>query len=188
LDPTKKHNIHVLWGQVQAVCMGRVGAGGVVMGTAVMPAHPHCRQFCVAFLFLRVGMPAMRGSNRSQDGTGHGKKKAHSLREGKAREGNTSGGMALGTGETWDDPTGRGQGSNTGLSLSPLIFVPCFFRSGCAGSGRGGGRSQDWSGHCKKKQRPLTWRREGNASGGMASETGGTREDTTGQDPESIHA
>ena len=75
--PTKKHNVHVLQRQTQAVCMGRVGMGGVVTGTAVMPACHRCRRFCVTFLFLRVGMPAMRGGNRSQDRTGHGKKKAH---------------------------------------------------------------------------------------------------------------
>ena len=69
------------------------------------------------------------------------KKKAHSLREGKAREGDTSGGMALGTGEMWDDLTGWGQGSDAGSSSTPSIFVPRFFSSGRAGSGRGGGRS-----------------------------------------------
>ena len=92
--------------------------------------------------------------------------------------------MALGTGEMWDDMTGRGQGSDASSSSSPLIFVLRFFGSGCAGSGRGGGRSQDWSGHRKKKQRPLTWRGEGNALGGMASGTGETREDATGQNSE----
>ena len=30
------------------------------------------------FLLLWVGMPAIRGSNRSQDRTGHSKKKVHS--------------------------------------------------------------------------------------------------------------
>ena len=61
--------------------------------------------------------------------------------------------------------------------------MPHFFGSGCAGSGRGGGRSQDWSGHCKKK-RPLTWRGEGNTSGSMASGTGEMREDATGRNLE----
>jgi len=39
-------------------------------------AHPRHRRFCIVFLFLWVGVPAMRGSNRSQDGTGHSKKKS----------------------------------------------------------------------------------------------------------------
>ena len=58
--------------------MGRVGTGGVVTGMAVMLAHPCHRQFCVVFLFLQVSVLAVRGNNRSQDRTGHSKKKAHS--------------------------------------------------------------------------------------------------------------
>jgi len=38
---------------------------------------------------------------------------------GKATEGDTSGGMASGTGETRDDATGRGCGSDAGSSSSP---------------------------------------------------------------------
>jgi len=79
--------------------------------------------------------------------------------------------MALGTGEMWDDLTGWGQGSDASSSSSLSIFVPCFFGSGRAGSGRGGGRSQDWSGYSKKKG-PLTWRGEGDASGSIASGMG----------------
>ena len=70
--------MHVLQRQMQAVCMGRVGTGGMVMGMAVTPACRRCCQFCITFLFLWVGMLAMRGSNKSQDRTGHGKKKVHS--------------------------------------------------------------------------------------------------------------
>ena len=77
----------------------------------------------------------------------------------------------MGIGETWDDPTGWGRGSDAGLSSSPSIFVPCFFSSGRAGSGRGGGRCQDWSGYSKKKG-PLTWRGEGDALGSIASGMG----------------
>ena len=76
--PTKNHNVHVLQRQMQAVCMGRVGTGGVVTGMAVMPACCHRCQFCIMFLFLQVGLPAMRGGNRSQDRTGHSKKKVDS--------------------------------------------------------------------------------------------------------------
>ena len=95
-------------------------------------------------------------------------------------EGDALGGMASGTGETREDATGRGWGGDAGSSSSPLIFVPRFFGSGCARRGRGGSRSQDWSGHRKKKQRPLTWRGEGDASGGVSSGTGEMREDATG--------
>ena len=73
--PPSKNDMHVLWGQVQVICMGRLGAGSAVTGTAVTPACPHRRRFCIAFLFLQVGVLAMRGGNRSQDGTGHSKKK-----------------------------------------------------------------------------------------------------------------
>ena len=44
-----------------------------------------------------------------------------------------------------------GQGSDASSTLSQPIFVPGFFGSGCAGSGRGSGRSQEWSGYSKKK-------------------------------------
>jgi len=51
-----------------------------------------------------------------------------------------------------------GMGQQCKLNLATINFVPRFFRSECAGSRRGGGRSHDWSGHSKKKTGALTWR------------------------------
>ena len=51
-----------------------------------------------------------------------------------------------------------GMGQQCKLDLAAIDFVLRFFRSECAGSGRGGGRSYDWSGHGKKKTGTLTWR------------------------------
>jgi len=182
--PTKKHDVHVLQGQVQVVCMGRVRTGGVVTGTAETPARPHRCRFCIAFLREWVCWQ-WEGWWQSQDWSGHRQKKVHSLLEGKAREGDALGGIASGTRETRDDVTGqgRGRGSDASSSSSPSIFVPRFFGSGCAGSGRGGDRrglvrtSTSQRGHSLGEG-------EGHASGGMASRTGETREDATGRDPE----
>ena len=53
------------------------------------------------------------------------KKKTHSLREGKAREGDTSGSMASGRGGTREDATGRDAGRKASLHG----ILPCSDRS-----------------------------------------------------------
>jgi len=83
-------------------------------------------------------------------------------------------------------------GQQCELNLAAIDFVLHFFRSECAGSGRGGGRSHDWSGHSKKKTGTLTWR--GDSKGRRRLRWYGigdghccereTRENTTGQDME----
>jgi len=61
-------------------------------GAVTLP-YPHHRQFCAVFLQELV---CRQCNGRNQKESGHSKKKKpHSLREGKAREGNASGGMAL---------------------------------------------------------------------------------------------
>ena len=81
--------------------------GGEVAGMAVMPAHPcHCR-FCILFLWEWVywqweGWWQKSGLVRTLQ------KKGPVTVRGKATEGNMLGGMALGTGETWDNVGGGG--------------------------------------------------------------------------------
>ena len=86
-----------------------------------------------------------------------------------------------------------GMGQQHELNLAATDFVPRFFRSERAGSGRGGGRSHDWSGHGKKKKTgALTWR--GDSKGRRRLRQYGigdghccereTRENATGQDME----
>ena len=72
----------------------QVGARRLFHGDgAVMPPCPCCRQFCTAFLWELV---CWQCNGRNQKESGHSKKKKpHLLREGKAREGNTLGSMAL---------------------------------------------------------------------------------------------
>src|SRR4029077_86115 len=103
------------------------------------PARP-CRHQFLCRVSSGVGVLAV-GGVVAEGRTGQDTTKRWSTH--LEREGDASGGIASGTGETWDDVTGRGLGSDAGSSLSALIFVPCFFRRGCAGSGRGGHRSQD---------------------------------------------
>ena len=67
--------------------------------------------------------------------------------------------MALGTGKMWNNPTGWGWGSNTGLSSLLSIFVPHFFGSGRASSGRGGEEVRTGQDIAKKKGHLLGERR-----------------------------
>jgi len=89
--------------------------GGEVAGMAVTLAHPcHC-QFCIAFLWEWVywqweGWWQKSGLVRTLQ------KKGPLTLRGKATEGDTLGGMALGTGETWDNAGGGGDSRCGGAS------------------------------------------------------------------------
>ena len=95
--------------------MGRVCTGSMVAGTAVTPACPRHRRFCITFLWEWVcwqweGWWQKSGLVRTLQ------KKGPLTLRGKATEGNTLGSMALGTGEMQDDATGQGCGSDASSS------------------------------------------------------------------------
>jgi len=146
---------------------------------AVMPGHPHHHRFCIALLWEWVCWQWEGWWQKSELVRTPQKKGLLTLR-GKATEGDVSGSIALGTGEMRDDVTGQGRGRDAGSSLSLSILCCVSSRVGVLAV-RGVVAEVRTVSTWQKRKSPTHL--EGNASGSMASETGGMQEDTTSQDP-----
>jgi len=146
---------------------------------AVMLGRPYHHRFCIALLREWVCWQWEGWWQKSELVRTPQKKGPLTLR-GKATEGDALGSIASGTGEMQDDATGQGHGRDASSSLSPSILRRVSLRVGVLAV----------QGVVAEVRTVSTWQKrkspthlEGNASGSMASETGGMQEDTTSRDP-----